>query len=175
MISRTTQYALQVLGRLGRVSAGRVRGEELARSTGIPANYLSKILSQLGKHGFVDAEKGWGGGFSLREDARSRPIAEVLMIMEGTGGLGDDGCGFRVSGCTAEDPCPLHRYWERLRATYLEMLRLTTVGDLAGTNRTVRRGRPGIGVSMESSVAGGRRRRTATPDGLERDERCPPR
>ena len=132
MLTRTAQYALQVLGYLTTTSLERARGEEIARATGIPRNYLSKVLNQLRKQGLVHSEKGWGGGFWLCEDAREKPIAEVLEIIEGKGYLGDGQCGFRKATCSPERPCPLHPYWGRIRATYEEMLRETHVGDLTG-------------------------------------------
>ena len=34
--------------------------------------------------------------------------------------------------CDVDNPCPLHPYWERIRATYEEMISQTTVADLGG-------------------------------------------
>ena len=82
MVTQTARYALNVLGFLVRAEAERVRSEDIARQTGIPANYLSKILNQLRKQGVVEGEKGWGGGFRIRPEALQRPIGEIV-----TGGL----------------------------------------------------------------------------------------
>ena len=73
MYSRTTRYAFHLLGTLARRRDELVSGEELAGLTGIPANYLSKILNQLRKSGFVESQKGWGGGFrSTRSPSTGR-------------------------------------------------------------------------------------------------------
>jgi Rrf2 family protein len=130
MISRTSQYALQILGFLARESGHRSRSEEIARRTGIPANYLGKILNQLRKQGVVDAEKGWGGGFQLRDEAVGRPIEEILAIFDGVASTRPGECAFGQPECDAAHPCPLHPYWERIRDTYREMLTKTTVADL---------------------------------------------
>jgi len=131
MISRTSRYALQILGFLARGNGTRWRSEEIARRTGIPANYLSKILNRLRKQGVVDAEKGWGGGFRLRDDAREFPIEQVLAIIDGVGSTRREDCVFGQPRCDSENPCPLHPFWERIRATYREMLSSMTISDLA--------------------------------------------
>ena len=130
MISRTSRYALQILGFLVRENGRRSRSQEIARGTRIPANYLSKILNQLRKQGVVEAEKGWGGGFQLRGEALERPIEEILAIFDGVDSTRHDGCAFGHPACDSDHPCPLHPYWERIRGTYREMLSKTTVADL---------------------------------------------
>ncbi|MCU0305851.1 MAG: Rrf2 family transcriptional regulator [Thermoanaerobaculales bacterium] len=130
MVSRTTRYALQILGYLAARGEERVAGEEIARATGIPANYLSKILNLLRKNDLVDSQKGWGGGFSLRREALGRPIADVLAAIEGANATVRTECLFGLPSCDCENPCPLHSYWESIRQTYNTMLREVTVGDL---------------------------------------------
>ena len=130
MISRTSQYALQIVGFLARENGRRSRSKDIARHTGIPANYLSKILNQLRKQGIVEAEKGLGGGFQLRTEALDRPIEEILVIFDGVASTRREECAFGHLECDSDHPCPLHPYWERIRGTYREMLSKTTVADL---------------------------------------------
>jgi len=78
MVTQTGKYALRILGYLVDHSGQWVQGRAIATDTGIPANYLSKILNQLRKHGFVESQKGWGGGFLLVEKATRVTIGEVL-------------------------------------------------------------------------------------------------
>ena len=131
MISQTSRYALNILGFLAGNQSRRTRSEEIARATGIPANYLSKILNQLRKQALVDAEKGWGGGFQLRPEALRTPILDILTIFDGVDSTKQEGCLFGLPQCNAEDPCPLHPYWEKIRSVYHEMLADTRIADLA--------------------------------------------
>ncbi len=135
MITQTVRYALQILGYLRVRGKERVRGDEIARATGIPANYLSKILNQLRKAGIVDSRKGWGGGFTLRRDALRRPITDIVTIFEGRSARGVHECVFGLARCDETQPCPLHPFWERIRGTYDDMLRKTSIGDLTAVNR----------------------------------------
>lgn len=131
MISQTGKYALHVLGFLANRRDQLIRSEEIADATGVPANYLSKIMNQLRKHGIVDSQKGWGGGFRVRDDALDRPIRDVLIILDGVESTERSDCVFGLPECNQEQPCPLHDHWETIRATYDTMLSETKVGDLS--------------------------------------------
>lgn len=130
MVSQTARYALRILGFLVENEGSRIRGEEISDATGIPANYLSKILNQLRKQGIVDSEKGWGGGFQLRAEAGAIPIRDILRVFDGVDRVDRQDCVFGLPKCDAEHPCPLHPYWERVKGTLNEMMDNTTVLDL---------------------------------------------
>jgi Rrf2 family iron-sulfur cluster assembly transcriptional regulator len=129
MVTQTARYALRILGYLVDHPGQRVQGREIAAATGIPASYLSKILSHLRKRGYVDGRKGWGGGFLLCDKAFSTPLAEVLDLFEGTMVAGQR-CIFELRDCDAQNPCPLHSHWERVRGEYNGMLSRLSVRDL---------------------------------------------
>ena len=131
MISQTPRYALHILGHLAGTGDHLVPGDEIAKATGVPSNYLSKILSQLRKSGLVEARKGWGGGFRLREGAGERPIRDVVAAIDGIDSTERSDCAFGLPACDASRPCPLHPSWEKIRDAYEEMLRSTRIADLA--------------------------------------------
>jgi Rrf2 family transcriptional regulator, iron-sulfur cluster assembly transcription factor len=128
MITQTGRYALRILGYLVDHPGHWVQGSQIASETGIPANYLSKILNQLRKRGFVLSQKGWGGGFLFRDQASRVPISEVLDLFEGRKENGQ--CIFGLRQCDAANPCPLHEQWAHIQGAYHEMLESRTVGDL---------------------------------------------
>ena len=129
MISQTARYALRILGHLAGHPGERLRGQEIARATGIPANYLVKLLNQLRKRGFVESQKGWGGGFALRPEALGVRIAEVIELFEGV--ADHTGCVFELRQCDEKHPCPLHSHWEKVRSSYQLMLNAISISDLA--------------------------------------------
>lgn len=128
MVSLTGKYALRILGYLAERSGQRVPGEEIAGATGIPANYLGKILNQLRKAGYVVSQKGWGGGFMLDEALAARPISGVLELFEGR--RDTEQCVFELRSCNPTNPCPLHAHWQRIREEYERMLSSVRVRDL---------------------------------------------
>jgi Rrf2 family iron-sulfur cluster assembly transcriptional regulator len=135
MVSQTARYALHILGFLAGRSGEMVSGDEIAATTGIPANYLSKILNQLRKAGMVESRKGWGGGFRLEPAAAARPIRDVLAAIDGVASTERSDCVFGLPECDPDHPCPLHGYWEQIRSTFDEMLSTNMVGDLAASGK----------------------------------------
>jgi len=130
MVNQTTRYALHIMSHLARNDGALVSGETVAREIGVPANYLSKILNQLRKSGFVEARKGWGGGFRIKHDSLARPLEELVQVFEGETPSGLPVCIFGLPECDSENPCPLHTQWAGIRDSFTEMLRTMTVGDL---------------------------------------------
>lgn len=137
MISRTSRHALNVLCCLARDPQTRQAADALSRECGVPPNSLKKILNQLRKQRFVEAEKGWGGGFRLRADALERPIRDVVVVFDGVDTVAGEGCILGLARCDSTHPCSLHAHWERIRAAFDEMLGTHTVRELprAGSDR----------------------------------------
>ena len=130
MVSQTGRYALRILGFLADHRGAWVQGREIASSTGIPANYLGKILNQLRKAGFVLSQKGWGGGFVLADGQEKATIAGVLEAIEGR--KAGNECVFELRQCSADNPCPLHEHWQKVKEQYDRMLATVTIGSLGG-------------------------------------------
>lgn len=128
MLSLTGKYALRILGYLAGKPETWVQGSQIAADTGIPANYLSKIMNQLRKKGYVESQRGWGGGFLLKKTILETRIDEVLTFIEGP--RDETTCIFGLRDCDQQDPCPLHERWEAIRGGYHDMLQEVTIGDL---------------------------------------------
>ena len=57
--------------------------EELAARSGIPANYLSKLLLTLGNAGLIEEVRGTGGGYRLARKPESVLLAEIVELIDG--------------------------------------------------------------------------------------------
>ena len=128
MVTLTGKYALRILGYLAERPETWVQGSQIAADTGIPANYLSKILNQLRKKGYVESQKGWGGGFLMKKKVLKTRIHDVLTYLEGP--RDEKKCIFGLRECDDDDPCPLHDRWEAIQRGYKDMLMQVTIGDL---------------------------------------------
>lgn len=135
--SQTTGYALKTLSILCASEDEWKRAEDISRETGIPSNYLSKILNQLGKRGFVKGRKGWGGGFVLLTSAKDRPIKEIVELFEGR--VEFDACIFGLSECDSNNPCSMHEHWAPVKRAFTKMLNKVTIGDICGKRNATSR------------------------------------
>ncbi len=129
MLSRTQEYALRAAVFLGRsYGDGPLRTSELARSTGIPRNYLSKILHQMARHGLVDSERGRRGGVALSRDPDSimldQVIASFLPANE------PNRCVLGRPECSDEFPCGAHESWKKIKEQTESFFGTTSIADV---------------------------------------------
>src|SRR5512147_2727190 len=83
MLSTTSEYALRALTVMASLPHGAsILGRDLARHTGIPARYLSRILTICNNAGLVNAARGNNGGYWLARPADSIRIREVVALFD---------------------------------------------------------------------------------------------
>lgn len=99
-------------------------------SSGVPANYLSKILLELKKAGLVQAVRGTGGGYRLGRRPEQVRLMDVVEFIDGAAAR--PGCFLAGSdACSDEDPCLAHDRWAVVRDQYVAFLESTTLADVA--------------------------------------------
>lgn len=131
MISVTAQHAIRALAALASQEPGRpVLGRDLSQLSGVPQNYLSKILIELGRAGLVSAARGAGGGYRLKQPAERIALSSVVHLFDPpqvhTGCLlGHD------RECSDEDSCAAHDRWLEVLETFAAFLENTRLSDVA--------------------------------------------
>jgi Rrf2 family protein len=131
MLSQTSKYALRALVELARQRNGdAVRGQELAETTAIPPQYLSKIMLSLRHAGYVTATRGSGGGYRLLKPANTIALVEVMEVFEGKSARPECFLGVNKE-CDPTHPCSAHGSWGSLRAMFLGFLEHTMVSEIS--------------------------------------------
>jgi len=136
MLSATSQYALRAMALLAsRHRSAAVLGREIAKETGIPANYLSKILVGLNKAGIVAATRGTRGGYSLTTPPDSITLDRIVAVFDRD--IVNPCCLLGYSRpCSDENACTAHHVWKETREQLVSFLETTTLSDIS-------HGRPG--------------------------------
>ncbi len=128
--SRSTQYAIRAMAHLAAHKGDEfVRTQDIARSTGIPLPFLSKITQALARHGLVDSMRGRGGGIHLMRSPREITLEDIVLAVDGTE-IGET-CVLGLPRCSDDAPCPVHEVWKGLRAQMRRSLHERTLADLA--------------------------------------------
>lgn len=136
MVSRTEEYALRAAVCLAKhYGGGTVRAGDMARETGIPGNYLSKILHQLARAGVVTSERGRAGGFQLAARPEELSLASVVAPFEPQ--VERTRCLLGRPECSDERPCGAHGRWKHIKEATLQFLEGTTVADVLGDSGAV--------------------------------------
>ncbi len=101
--------------------------QEIARATGVPAGYLSKVLQALVKAGVVDSQRGLHGGFRLAISPDKLSIMDVVTAVHPIRRY--DECPVGISSHQGE-LCPLHARLEKAAALVEKDLSACTIDTL---------------------------------------------
>ena len=123
--SKTTQYAVRVLGYIYCHSPKPHSAAFLHTTLELPYKYLTKLLTKLEKKGLLSSIKGRNGGFVLARDAQSITFGDILEAVDES--LESQQCVLGFEMCDAKNPCALHDRWLKPKKAIDEMIEQTTL------------------------------------------------
>ena len=124
-LTRHTDYALRVLIHLAVTDSGRATIPEIADAYGLSRNHLMKVVHHLGQGGFLDTQRGRGGGFTLARPAQAITIGDVIRHSEPDMNMAD--CG----SCVIRPACGLSGILKAATAAFLAVLDQHSLADAA--------------------------------------------
>jgi Rrf2 family transcriptional regulator, iron-sulfur cluster assembly transcription factor len=129
MLSQTSLYALQALAyMMAHRDSEPILSREIGESTGIPSNYLSKMMHALGASGLLSAERGKKGGYRFARDPNTVPVIDVVNIFQNTEQFRK--CVLGNDTCSDESPCHIHERWKPASVALFAFLEQTTIGNI---------------------------------------------
>jgi len=131
MFNKETEYALRglVYIQLQNLKGRKPGVAEIAKEIEAPPFYTAKILQRMVRNGFLESQKGKGGGFYFETDKADLPIKDLIVTIEGSKTL--IGCGFGLKQCDSENPCPMHEQFASIRDAINTMVSAETIQSLA--------------------------------------------
>ena len=138
MFNKETEYALRGLVYIqAQNSEGRIPGiAEIAEQINAPHFYTAKILQRLVRQGFVESQKGKGGGFYFDSKKPDLSLKQLIIATEGDKLF--CGCGFGLKQCDENNPCPLHDKYAMIRNALDKLVMEENVQSLS--QKTLRKG-----------------------------------
>lgn len=129
VFSKTCEYAMRAVFYIAQSShEGRKVGiKEIAEKVKLPEPFLGKILQNLSKVGVIQSSKGPNGGFYIDPAGLKKPIADIVLAVDGEQIF--IGCGMGLDYCSEKSPCPLHNDFKKVRNHLSAMLKNTTIGQ----------------------------------------------
>jgi Rrf2 family protein len=129
-LTRAADYGVRVMIHLATLpDRQRALLPALAKSTGAPKSFLSKVLQALCRAGFIDSRRGQSGGFEILPAGRHATIRAIVECIEGPVCL--NLCLISAASCHRKSHCPAHPVWARAQEAMIQVLNSTTVADLA--------------------------------------------
>jgi Rrf2 family protein len=131
MFNKETEYALRGLVYIQAQNLeGRRPGiAEIAEQIDAPHFYTAKILQRLVRQGFVESQKGKGGGFYFDSKKPDLSLKQLIIATEGDKLF--NGCGFGLKQCDENNPCPLHEKYALIRDALNQLVMEENVQSLA--------------------------------------------
>ncbi len=78
-----SNFALRTLQMAALRAPGLVRIDEVAQAHGLSRAHITKIVHELGRAGYLETQRGRGGGFRLARPAQEIVVGDVVRLTEG--------------------------------------------------------------------------------------------
>ena len=129
-LTRAADYGVRVMIQLTALKGnGRVSLPELARATGAPQSFLSKVLQSLARAGLISSRRGQLGGFHISQRGAAASMREVIEAIDGAICL--NVCLIPGRSCSRKARCPAHPVWIEAQQAMMEVLSGATIASLA--------------------------------------------
>ena len=129
-ISTRGRYALRVMIDLAdHFEDGYTPLKEIADRQDISLKYVEAIMTNLSKHGLVDAKHGKSGGYSLNRNPSEYKASEILEITEGD--LAPVSCLNCDKVCPRNTFCKTLPMWETLNKLIKDYLDSISLAELS--------------------------------------------
>ena len=129
MFSTKGQYALRAMADLAQHD-GWVSLGDVAKRQNISRKYLEQVISLMSKAGYVESQRGKGGGYRLTKKPEEYTLGQILRAAEGS--LAPVGCLDCTRGriCPIMDNCSTISVWRDLGKVTSDYLNNKTLADI---------------------------------------------
>jgi Rrf2 family nitric oxide-sensitive transcriptional repressor len=128
-LSAYSDYALRVLIQTALRRPHRVTVDEVARTFDISRNHLVKVVHDLGRNGYLQTQRGIGGGFTLGREPEAIRVGDVVRLCEESDTVIN--CVERPGqSCRLFPACRLKGALDEAAAAFFTVLDRYTIADL---------------------------------------------
>ncbi len=129
MLSQSVGYAAVALGIIATTRDKPMLVKDIAIAGDIPTPFLAKLIHILGRKGFVETQRGIGGGVLLKKSPDDISLYDLCSCFDDP--VLVERCMLGNAECSEERACPCHKFWKAQRDKEIAFLKRTTVKDLA--------------------------------------------
>ena len=132
-LHNTTQYAIRILSYIAKHNNEHLyNAKDLSDTLDIPYKFLTKIMTDLVKFGFIISIRGRDGGYKLAKVASTVTIMEILNKFNYP--VNYEKCILGIGSCDSKNKCALHDQWVKPKDMIKKMFEETTLENLEGEN-----------------------------------------
>lgn len=127
MLSQTCEYALRAMVWLAYTNDDLMPTSSLAERTGVPFNYLAKVLQSLAQADLIVGRRGVGGGYRLARPAEEISMLDVINAISPVERICECPLGLASHG---PNLCPLHRQLDLAAKALIDTFQGISLSDL---------------------------------------------
>lgn len=125
-----SNYALRSLQLAALKAPDLIRVDDVVQVHGVARPHIVKIVHQLGRAGYLETQRGRGGGFRLARAAEDIVVGDVVRLTEGPLDLVE--CfNPEVNTCPLIGICRLSRALQKATRAFMAVLDDLTLADIA--------------------------------------------
>ncbi len=128
ILTKTTEYAVRVLTFMASQNEDLFSAKYIHKQLNIPYKYLTRLMTDLAKHGCLSSIRGRQGGFKFTKKLSDISLAKIIEAVEGMDSF--NACILGFDECSSDNPCAMHYVWEKNKAEFIKTLENTTLDDI---------------------------------------------
>jgi len=129
-----TNYALRSLQLAALRQPALVRVDDVVKVHGLARPHIVKIVHELGRAGFIETQRGRGGGFRLGRPAEEIIVGDVVRVTEGPIELVE--CfNPDTNTCPLIGICRLSKAMQKATRAFMEVLDDLTLADIVANRQ----------------------------------------
>jgi len=135
-LSNTSKYTIRILAYMVNYKdAPLISAKELSENLEIPYKFLTKIMTELVRVGFIDSIRGREGGYKFLKKASEITVDDVLSLFNDS--IKDEECILGIGYCNANCKCALHDKWVKSKMQLQKMFKESTIEHIAGEGNKI--------------------------------------
>lgn len=135
-LSNTSQYAIRILTYMAdKQDTQRINAKELSHTLDIPYKFLTKIMTDLVKVGFIVSIRGREGGYRFEKKISEISIEDILKTFNDE--IKDEACLLGIGYCNNSCKCALHDQWLDSKIALQKIFKESSIDTLVGEGNKV--------------------------------------
>ena len=135
-LSHTSKYAIRILAYMvNHKDSPLITAKVLSENLDIPYKFLTKIMTELVRGGFIESIRGREGGYKFLKEASEITVADILVLFNDS--LKDAECILGIDSCDIKRKCALHDQWLKSKVQIQKMFKESTIERLAAEGNKI--------------------------------------
>ena len=112
-----------------------ISAKELSENLNIPYKFLTKIMTELVRVGFIESIRGREGGYRFLKKASEISVGDVLDLFNDA--IKDEECILGIDSCDTKQKCALHDKWIKSKVQLQKMFKESTIESIAAEGNKI--------------------------------------